>query len=722
MLGASGLLAGLVILGASLRSYGHQVPLALGPYKQAALFGCAFIVLIAAGFYFRPLKKGTAWGTFLLLTAYGWFTLRTLIGFRHPGSPWLIRMDQFMPFPLAMAGMGLALWLDALLPKRIGDRSFPFGMETALALLLMFLVLQPVLSGSFCWDDAFFSVEAQSMRVTGESIFTRVWREIVEYVRIGRINPFATFHFLVFYFIPDPRAYKLLLVILTLLDGFLFYRFIRLWGKEHRPALLALIAVSLCFQFRFYHDPLNSYYGLMQVMFIELMTAMIWFIRWTRENRTHYLILSLAAFTMGLMSYEMFFPFTALFLILAWDEEEKLSGMIRRVLPYGILAAGLFALSMLLRTNITEETAYNGTTFSMDIPVILRTFFCQVTAAFPLSYRLAGYDAGLFGQLVPWNTLFNTSLSEFISRIRWEDLTGCLILALLILPCRELSGNRSRGKKILFALLLWLLPGTVISLSWKYQQELRPGLAYIPVFFSYFGAAQLISLAAEWIENKYTARAVRFLLWGAGCAMLLLTMQDNRHISAMLNDVFRYPREASEQALQAGILGESLDGETLVISANDYSLWEHGWMYEPLQSQFFSLNTRRPLRAEGARDFVNASDAEDDTTWLTPKNTLLYASRGSESGGFAKAGRIRGTCVDRETEKLTLTLVSDVYIYVSGTDMEGAVLFYENQDAEFKMVPLIDEAWLIRETDQGALYKLEENRPVLFDTIGLVHK
>ena len=145
-------------------------------------------------------------------------------------------------------------------------------------------------------------------------------------------------------------------------------------------------------------------------------------------------------------------------------------------------------------------------------------------------------------------------------------------------------------------------------------------------------------------------------------------------------------------------------------------------MSEPLQPQFFSLNTRRPLRAEGARDFVNASDAEDDTTWLTPKNTLLYASRGSESGGFAKAGRIRGTCVDRETEKLTLTLVSDVYIYVSGTDMEGAVLFYENQDAEFKMVPLNDEAWLIRETDQGALYKLEENRPVLFDTIGLVHK
>ena len=73
---------------------------------------------------------------------------------------------------------------------------------------------------------------------------------------------------------------------------------------------------------------------------------------------------------------------------------------IRRMIPWILLAVGLFALSMLLRRNITDETAYGGTTFRLDIPLILKTLATQIGSALPLSYRNAGSDTGLMGTLV----------------------------------------------------------------------------------------------------------------------------------------------------------------------------------------------------------------------------------------------------------------------------------------------------------------------------------
>ena len=90
----------------------------------------------------------------------------------------------------------------------------------------------------------------------------------------------------------------------------------------------------------------------------------------------------------------------------------------------------------------------------------------------------------------------------------------------------------------MFGLLLWLLPGSVISLSTKYQLDLLPGLAYIPVHFSYFGIGIVIFEVLLLAEKLIKQDMLRLFLCGAGCAMLLLSMQDNRHISAMLDDIF----------------------------------------------------------------------------------------------------------------------------------------------------------------------------------------
>ena len=707
------LILGLQILG----EYSHTVPVPVGPYRQILFLLLGLIFAASAGFFFYPLTGETAAGTACIAFCILWFAARIFVGYREPDGTLLLTMDRWMPVPLMAFGAGAALWAGVLFRGRFSRRSVSEKWQLIPALLLVFISLQPVLSGGFNWDDAFFSVEAQAMRISGEPILARIWKEIIDYARIGRINPFATFHFLVFYLFHDAFAYKLLLVLLTLLNGGLFYRFLRLWKEDRHPALSALLIVPLCFQLRLYHDPLNSYYGLMQVMFCELMGSLTGFVLWLRGGGKKHLIFSLLLFTAGLMSYEMFFPLIALFLIPALMHEKKIIPAIRRSLPYILTAGVLFTLSMLLRNNITEETAYNGTTFSIDPGTILRALWYQLGAAFPLSYRTAGYDGALFGKRIPWRTVFNSSVSVFLRSIQWQDLLGCAVLILLFCGSPR-EKKKIRPGEIVFALLLWVLPGTLIALSSKYQHELHPGLAYIPVYFSCFGAAMLLYQCAILLGRIVDPRPLRTVLAGIACAVLLITAQDNRHISRMLNDIFQYPRSVGEAALQAGLLGENPEDYSRVLSDRPYSLWEHGWMMEPYQSAFYSLNARTKIKAIGAADFVTRKAEAGASGWTYAPNSLLVSYSGDSASGFAKRGKIRMVQTDPETGTLPKALVTDIFFYVSGTNESGKTLIYETKKGETVRIP-VEEAWLIRKTDKGTLYKLDEKLPVKFETVGI---
>lgn len=709
------LCAGLVLAKDILKDYSHTVPVVVGPRRESVLIILALLSALSLYFAFNSVKKRTISGAICITFAVLWFIGQMLLR-TYPGNESLLeQMDHWFPLPLLLFGIGAFLLADDVLTKYTVVFQNSADVKLFCGLLLMFIMLQPVLRGGFYWDDAFFSAEAQNMRLSGISIYERVWKEIVDYVRIGRINPFATFHFLVFYYLPDVRLYKIMLVLLSLLSGFLFYRFLCVWKKNSSQAIAALLFTVLCFQFRLYHDPLNSYYGLMQVMFCELMGSLIFYLYWLRKGKSWHLVFSLICFAMGLMSYEMFFPLTALFLVLAFEQEKHIGRTIKRSLPWVLSAIFLFGLSMLLRRNITEETAYTGTSFSFDIPLIMRTFATQVGSALPLSYRNAGYDNGVMGTLIQWHRIFNTSLKVFWESIQWQDLFGCLILTVTLYGIAKGQLHFS-GYGLLFGLLLCLLPGLVISLSTKYQVDLVPGLAYIPVFFSYFGIGmvfwELFALAGRFISM----RVLRPVLCGCCCMILLLGLQDNRHVSDMLDEWFLYPRKAGEEALQSGILDQFESG-TMVISAVPYSLWEHGWLREPYQDIFYSINARKPVNAVGVWDYVE-QNREEQPLWVTPVDTVVMTYSGNDQGGFAKCGVLNGTAFDFDAHELVTPMTSDVFFYVSGKNRQDVSLIYETRDAEWKQLPVRD-AWLIRETADGALYKLNEKRPVLFDTIGI---
>ncbi len=702
-----------------LRGYGVSVPVVIGPYKQAAFILLVTAFVLAVGFCLRSFTKRTVVGSALLALGVFWFTARMILGYRSPDSASVEALDRWMPFGLVLLGAGIALWIGALFPKL--TEKLPKGKNVRLALLLLlaFLALQPVLRDCFYWDDAFYSTEIQAMRLRGESLFERILNEIAGYAKAGRLKPFAAFQIPVFYFFPNVFAYKLFLLLLTMLGGYLFFRFLREWQDDERLALGGTAAVCLCFQLRLYHDPLNSYYGYMQVLFIELILALHFFVKFLRNGRTAPLLVSLIFFVIGLMSYEMFFPLTALFLLLALAERKRFWEAVKACLPHILAAVVLFALSMLLRAkNITADAAYSGTTFNLDPSAILNALINQVTGAFPLSYRLAGNDTGLFGKFVPWSELFNTSFAEFIRGIGWQDLIAVCALVIVLRGGAD-EKPRFSWMTLCFGLLLWLLPGLVISMSEKYQNELIPGLAYIPVYFSYFGAALILYELAAGLIRKSGSGVLRTLITAGACVFLLVGMQDNRGISEDLCGIFAYPRQAGEYALQAGILdADPAEGE-LILSDRGFSLWEHGWQLEPMQADFYSLNARREVNAKSVADYVNERRAVSEDTWIAPRDTNIINYDADASGGFAKYGRIRQAVMNFEDDCFDTVIVTDLRFFVSGENLNGRHLVYRTKSGETKTIPL-SEARLLNETAHGRLYKLEEAEAVDFDSVGIL--
>lgn len=724
-----------LLLLSSLRGYAHTIPIIFGPLKQAMLVFLLVLLCAALDAWATPCSGRWAAAWLVIFLGVCWFVGRLLLDFLQPESAVGAALARHTTFGvlLLFAGIGLRL---SICPIIFQGKLPAFTPKIRLLIGLGFVgvSLIPLLSSGFCWDDAFFSVRIPAMRVTGDSIWQRTWNEILIYVKMGRINPFATFQFMTFYLLPNAVVYKIYIVLLTLTGCWIFYKFMLQWSKNERLALGGLLIVPLCIQLRLYHDPMTGYYGLMQMMFCELFASLFFFSKFLEDGKARERRLSLLFFAIGLMSYEMFYPLLLFYPLTAWLQRGSLRKGLRDSQPFILFEVVLLAASMGLRLSyVPEGEAYSGTAFSLDPAKILRTWGRQTLGAFPLNYQLMTEDAALAKKLIPRSQLFGSSLGQFIASMRLQDwlclgLAGCCGLSVLH-PNSGVGADRKEASAKtaterwgvpLFALLLVVLPGMTIAVSEKYQEQLTDGLAYIPVYFEYFGAALLIIWLAELFRQRFSTEAGR-RGFCAVCLSLfsviyLVNMQNNRRMVELLNETFLYPRQTGEVAVQAGILGDS---DATLVSNNSYYLWEHGWLREPFQESFYSLNARRPIHALGVQEFAQEAVKGKTTETVYPQDTRLIEYTGTRGNGFAKYGNLLETKIYFDRMTLKQPMASEVFYFVRGYEGLTPYLSYRTRDGVTHELAVTD-GWKIRQTAEGTLYKLQEEKAVDFDSIGLV--
>jgi hypothetical protein len=182
---------------------------------------------------------------------------------------------------------------------------------------------------------------------------------------------------------------------------------------------------------------------------------------------------------------------------------------------------------------------------------------------------------------------------------------------------------------------MWLLPASLIAVSQKYQQELRWGEGYLPVYVQYFGVILVaLGLLMRWrggVIFSPSGRHWRSVACAVLASCLLVNIHDNRLVVEQANIELHYRRSALVEALSRGILAEVPEGATLVI-ADRYSYNPRPGVTSPLRGwsrAFRWKNAALVLQFSGKR--LRVVEEEAVTSKLpaadAPKETFLLEIR-----------------------------------------------------------------------------------------------
>jgi hypothetical protein len=422
------------------------------------------------------------------------------------------------------------------------------------------LLLTPYLRAGYYRDDMLNSLFRGHLLVTGGSFWTWVQGQVANWFGEGRVFPLAQLAgYGWWYFFPRHGDGRVLHVALTLANVALFALLLARLGAGRRLVLLSALFAPAIFQVRDYHDPITSYPPLLQLAFGFGMAGLLFQVR-PRGAR----VAGTAAYALALLTYEVALVFLPLALAVAWARargrglRERLADSARRIAgPLAVTAAYFAAVAALKLWHVAPGT-YSGTRLALKGKSAL-AYLWQFSGAVPLSYPVFGRSGIYTG-----NTLLEPPWISFKTAALIAGLAA-LVYAVLRLPTTDRTKDRrARGAILGVGLVLAFVPPLFVALSARYQQEIgRPGHAYLPVYFSYFGLALLIARA---LARRATAwgRASLTLVSAAVATGLALGFTTNGLAVEKMNREWKYPRLALEKALRAGLVQDLPEGAVLL--------------------------------------------------------------------------------------------------------------------------------------------------------------
>jgi hypothetical protein len=358
--------------------------------------------------------------------------------------------------------------------------------------LFNFLVLSDTLLADYFGDDLYnFQIPGLfPYQYSGPGEYSL--KSVLGWLNAGRVFPFSGYHAYLFEIAKNSiLVYKSILLFLILLNISLFSYLTYLISKSKSLALWVLSITALMFQYRYYHDPILSFHGLLQFLFLYTTLALIFLKKYIDSGRFSYYIASLLFFVISLMTYEISYSFILLYVPIALTlnkDKFNITKIINILLPYGLLTLSLVLIVLYIRSSIQMGDIYTPNT---NLFPIIKTYFLQTISVLPTSYY------------------FNFGSIPELSNLLDIVFLAITVLFFMIFFTQVVNDNINDEavmikQSIIFAILLMFLPGSLISLSAKFQglEELggtdmntvQFGLAYLPIYIQVFGLSLLISI------------------------------------------------------------------------------------------------------------------------------------------------------------------------------------------------------------------------------------
>ena len=608
-----------------------------------------------------------------------------------------------------------------------------YWIEMTILLLTAASLAMLIRSGWF-WDDAVNSTAYLAEKKDNIPLFRHVLDFMGEYLKLGRVNVLS-FYYYFFFYIENVSVYKALIILLILGDMLIFRKVLPEFGVSLSGSRMGMLLLPLMFQTRAYQDPVSGFYGLMQILTAEMLLCAFFLSRWLRTEKRRELIFSLLFFAVGLLTYEVCFPFLLMICLLIWIRRRNFLRAVKDSLPFVFLVILIMILIFVIRSTSVKQIEYPGVAFSFDPWRIMWAATRQITAGLPLSYYSAGYQASVMEKAYPASEFMNYDFVSFLRAVRLSDLMILFAVMVVLTRIRGFSGSdpqtyqQDPAKKVpgselaVLGLSFAVLPIITVALSERYQWQLMPGLGYLPVYMQYYGIAMLLLfLTLRW--NGSTG--IRALCLSMYTIILLLNLQNNRAVTEIMNRAFYHSRNAGETALHGGIL-DFLPEDSLLIADNDRTyIWESDWLNRGLYQEFYGNNSRRLSAIVGdnklLRDAVDQALADGAVTdtegWLMvqPDDLWLISYSGGSERGLARLGRLRSAAVHTDTLEIRNAKTDRVLYFISGAYPEQAAVRYTAADGIFRQ-PDIKEQHRVRQTADGILYELPEEELLWFHSL-----
>ncbi len=226
---------------------------------------------------------------------------------------------------------------------------------------------------------------------------------VTNWVHSGRFFPLAFYSYILFAFVRNLLIYKIILLLLTIIDCLLFVYLIFVLTSNKTLALIILLTLPMLFTFHPPHDPILSFHGLLQNTLFLVLISLLFLIKYLNGKNKIFILLSLIMYCLSLMMYEITYVFFLLHVAIIWHDyklnNKNFKNFILSSLPYLGSALFFITLSIFLRNIYNVPLVGESTPYIININIIpiLSTYLKQIVNTLPLSYVAFDPDGILFG-------------------------------------------------------------------------------------------------------------------------------------------------------------------------------------------------------------------------------------------------------------------------------------------------------------------------------------
>lgn len=399
---------------------------------------------------------------------------------------------------------------------------------------MLLLAFAPILITNYIADDMAFAIGFHNSEVGfwdfTSNAFKSWWFES------GRITYLAWVAIrFAFGVIQDLLLYKTYLVVCNLVSALAFVYMCGTLGVKRNQLILLVLCFVSVIQIRGSFDPYVSFHGLMPLCstFVFLSIA---------SYKKKMLIVSLATFIVAGLFYEVGYVVLPVIFFLSYFSNQRVLGKaLADVAPYALVLLLMLLIGVagkLYGQHALDLPVNAAYTANIDFQKMIDVFAKQAIASIPLNYLFLTDRSG------------NSGVDIKTNKILWFTLLVCVPL-LSVFVCKSLQKIKLDGFSIsadsyclknmaTVGLLLWLVPGILISVSPKYQDTVRWSQPYITNYLSSIGFSMMLFAGIVYIvtRKELINKGISTIFVGLVAYVSIVTTAYNFYNAALLREAW----------------------------------------------------------------------------------------------------------------------------------------------------------------------------------------